>query len=277
MALAVLAGFYLALRRAPQYGINLTDAEDIIFWLIIGGFIGARLYHVASSFTYYLHHPLQSLEVWKGGLSIYGAVIGGICTLWLIKKLLPIACSLFTLLDWLAPSLVLGQIIGRFGNFFNYELYGYPTNLPWKMFVPLSFRLPGYQNFSYFQPLFLYEVLANLIILSLLLWWSSPRKEKAPEQVTRSGHGAIRFLQRGLLFSCEGGWAFGKLSRVAATPGALFFSYLLLYNGVRFLLEFIRIDSTYFRGIRINAYISLLLVLIAVGFLMRPAPHDQIP
>ena len=178
MALAVLAGFYLALRRAPQYGINLTDAEDIIFWLIIGGFIGARLYHVASSFTYYLHHPLQSLEVWKGGLSIYGAVIGGICTLWLIKKLLPIACSLFTLLDWLAPSLVLGQIIGRFGNFFNYELYGYPTNLPWKMFVPLSFRLPGYQNFSYFQPLFLYEVLANLIILSLLLWWSSLPKRK---------------------------------------------------------------------------------------------------
>ncbi len=227
MALAVAAGYWLAVKRSKKYGISLDQADKIIFWVIIGGFLGARLYHVLSSFGFYSAHPLDMLKVWNGGLSIYGALIGGVVAVLVTRGAL-------VTLDWLAPSLLLGQIIGRFGNFFNYELYGYPTGLPWKMFVPPQFRLTGYQNFNYFHPLFLYEALANAIILFLLLKFIRPAKK-----------------------------------------GALFFWYLLLYNAVRFGLEFLRIDSTYIEGVRVNAYVSLLLVIIAVIFLIRSS-HEQV-
>lgn len=234
MALAVVAGYFLAVKRAGKYGINLERADNIIFWLIIGGFVGARLYHVLSSFGYYYIHPIDILKLWNGGLSIYGALIGGFLTLLLLEGA-PQRGALLTKLDWLAPSLILGQIIGRFGNFFNYELYGYPTGLPWKMYVPPQFRLAPYQNFNYFHPLFLYEVLANAAILFLLLKVIKPAK-----------------------------------------AGALFFWYLLLYNAVRFGLEFLRVDSTYLAGIRVNAYVSLLLVFISAIFLIV-RPHGKEP
>lgn len=224
MAVAVAAGYWLAVKRSSKYGINQKQADNIIFWLIIGGFIGARLYHVLSLFSYYYIHPLDILKIWNGGLSIYGALIGGVVALLLQGRSL----NPRTALDWLAPSLLFGQIIGRLGNWFNYELYGYPTNLPWKMYVPPQFRLPGYQNFSFFHPLFLYEILANIIILFFLL------------KIIKS-----------------------------AKAGALFFWYLLLYNAVRFGLEFLRVDSTYLSGIRINAYVSLSLVVISLIYLMK--------
>ncbi len=239
MALAVAAGYFLAIKRAAKYGINIEQADGIIFWMVVGGFIGARLYHVLSSFSYYYIHPVDALKIWNGGLSIYGAVIGGVATLLFVRKIFNFPTfvktsadrqfSIFKMLDWLAPSLILGQIIGRFGNFFNYELYGYPTNLPWKMYVPPQFRLAPYQGFSYFHPLFLYEALANAVILFLLLKIIKPAK-----------------------------------------AGALFFWYLLLYNAVRFGLEFLRVDSTYFHGIRVNAYASLILCVIASIYLFLP-------
>jgi phosphatidylglycerol:prolipoprotein diacylglycerol transferase len=259
MALAVAAAFYFAIKRSEQYGINPRLAEDLLFWLIIGGFIGARLYHVASSFGYYYIHPIDILKVWNGGLSIYGALIGGLITLWIYKKLSTFwkstealakerSLQLLTLLDWLAPSLVLGQIIGRFGNFFNYEAFGYPTNLPWKMFVPFRFRPITYQSFSFFHPFFLYEVLGNLVILFFLA-----KIEK--------------FL------SVKGKPYSAKASAVAKamadkSPGKLFFSYLLLYNSLRFCLEFLRVDSTFIGVFRLNAIVSLVLVLIAACILL---------
>jgi phosphatidylglycerol:prolipoprotein diacylglycerol transferase len=226
MALAVGAGYWLAMRRLKLYNIQEGDADNIIFWTVVGGFFGARLYHVLSSLDYYTQHPIDIIKVWNGGLSIYGAVLGGITPIVVVKKFFTPNSSLLTFLDWLAPSVILGQIIGRVGNFFNYELYGYPTNLPWKMFVPSQFRLPGFIHHNFFHPLFLYEALANTIILLFLF------KVK-------------------------------KKSR----PGTLFFCYLLLYNIVRFFLEFMRIDSTYIYTFRINAYVSLALVCIAAIFL----------
>jgi phosphatidylglycerol:prolipoprotein diacylglycerol transferase len=124
MAAAVAAAFYLAIRRAPKYGVDVKQAEDLLFWLIIFGFIGARLYHVLSSISYYWIHPLDTLKVWNGGLSIYGALLGGLFILWCYFKIhnskfppsadRPGAGIILNLLDWLAPSVVLGQIIGRF-------------------------------------------------------------------------------------------------------------------------------------------------------------------
>jgi phosphatidylglycerol:prolipoprotein diacylglycerol transferase len=140
----------------------------------MGGFIGARLYHVASSWQYYAEYPFDALKVWHGGLSIFGALIGGFIVLVLFAKRLK--TPLFRLLDWLAPSVVLGQIIGRFGNFFNYEAFGYPTNVLWKMFVPEMFRPAELMGAEYFHPLFLYEALGNCLVLYILLKYS----KKAP-------------------------------------------------------------------------------------------------
>ena len=169
MAAAVASGFYLALKRSSAYGVSTAEAEDLLFYSIIGGFIVARLYHVASSFPYYYQHPLDIIKVWNGGLSIYGAAIGGIIALVIYLRLLTTNYSLLTILDWLTPSFILGQIIGRFGNLFNYEAFGYPTNLPWKMFVPVEFRPESFQNFNFFHPFFLYELLGSTLILFLLL------------------------------------------------------------------------------------------------------------
>ncbi|MCL5667258.1 MAG: prolipoprotein diacylglyceryl transferase [Patescibacteria group bacterium] len=222
MAAAVAAAFYLAISRAEKYGIGKNQAEDLLLWLVIGGFLGARLYHVFSDLPYYWQHPIQIFQVWKGGLSIYGALIGGIAVLLVLRKIFNLKFKISNLLDWLAPSLLLGQIIGRLGNFFNYEAFGYPTNLPWKMFVPAAFRPENYGNFSYFHPWFLYEITGNILILAYLL-------------------------------------KFQKKTR----PGGLFFSYLLLYNMLRFFLEFLRIDSTFLGPLRLNVLSSLLLCVIA--------------
>lgn len=244
IALAAASAFYLAVRRAPRYGVELKQAEDILFWVIVGGFIGARLYHIFSSIGYYWVHPIDVFKVWNGGLSIYGAVLGGIITLWALKRIFNFSAVakamadkqflIFNLLDWLAPSVVLGQIIGRFGNLFNYEAYGYATNLPWKMFVPLQFRLPPFWNLAFYHPWFLYEALGNTIILLILL----------------------------------------RLSRSRRPAGWVVFSYLLLYNALRFSLEFLRIDSTFLGPLRLNALASLVLVLVSAGCLifLRNAP-----
>lgn len=217
----------MGMKRAPKYGIEKKLAEDLMFWLIIGGFIGARLYHVASSFGYYRYHFLDIFKVWNGGLSIYGALLGGVIALYVVSKFLNPKSLILNLLDWLTPSLIIGQIIGRFGNLFNYEAFGYPTNLPWKMFVPEQFRPEGFQAVAFFHPWFLYEQLGSLIILILLLKWLKP-----------------------------------------TAPGRLFFSYVLLYNVVRFFLEFLRIDSTFIGIWRLNAAVSLGLVLMSIGCLI---------
>ena len=163
LALAVGAAYLFAVKRSSKYSISESQAENIIFVVLISGFVGARLYHVFSSLGYYFQNFIEIFQVWHGGLSIYGAVLGSLFGLVLFVK------SLSTVLNWLTPSLLLGQIIGRFGNFFNYEAFGYPTNLPWKMFVPETFRPENFLQSSFFHPWFLYEVLFNLLILFIVL------------------------------------------------------------------------------------------------------------
>ncbi|HYV33529.1 MAG TPA: prolipoprotein diacylglyceryl transferase [Candidatus Limnocylindria bacterium] len=257
MAIAAASGFYLAIKRAPQYGISLKIAEDLLFWIIIGGFVGARLYHVITSYPYYLANPADILKVWNGGLSIFGALIGGVVTLMVYIRLQTTNYKLLTLLDWLTPSLLLGQIIGRFGNLFNYEAFGYPSNLPWKMFVPLQFRPSQYIQFNFFQPFFLYEVLANAIILFLLLKLSAIQRSKSDFAKASS-----------------------DFAPANAGSGKLFFYYLLLYNSVRFCLEFLRTDSTFIGNFRVNAIVSLVLLALAILgiiYTQHKGKHAEIP
>ncbi len=232
MALAVFLAYFLALKRAPKYGIEKKLAEDLIFWLCVGGFLGARLYHILSSFFYYQSHPLEMLQVWHGGLSIYGAVLGGVLALYLFIKIHNPPLPTLTLrwgraADWLTPSLIVGQIVGRLGNFFNYEAYGLPTILPWKMFVPYEFRLENFVSYNFFHPWFLYEQSGNLVILLIILSLEKRKKQH------------------------------------------LFVWYVLLYNMLRFVLEFLRADSVFVLGFRQNAIVSLCLCIGSILFLLH--------
>lgn len=237
IALAAAAGIYFSLRRAERFGLTKKQAEDILFWAIIGGFLGARIYHILTSGAYYIENPGDILKVWQGGLSIYGAVFGGFFALWLCRNFFIFHFSFLTCLNWLTPSLILGQVVGRFGNLFNYELYGYPTNLPWKMFVPEAFRSLEFSSNSFYHPLFLYEQIGLLLILFLLTIF-----KKNLSLVVKK----FKFLD---------------------LNQGLFVYYILLYNILRFALEFLRVDSVIYWSLRINAIVSLALVIISASYL----------
>ena len=238
MALAVGLAWILARRRAQKFGIDVKTADDIIFYIILGGFIGARLYHVFSSTNYYWQHPIDILKVWNGGLSIFGAVLGGLVAIYIYQRIITPPSPPFNrggkwVMNWLTPSLIVGQIIGRFGNLFNYEAFGYPTNLPWKMFVPWQFRPEQYQEINFFHPWFLYEQIGLIAIFFI---------------ISRLGKQEKRYL---------------------------FIYYVLLYNILRFALEFLRIDSVFFGNLRLNSISSALLVFLAIVLLITRKKHEK--
>ena len=169
------------------------------------------------------------IDIRKGGLGIPGAVIGGVLAMWIYtrrKKL-----TLMTWLDIVAPGLALAQAIGRWGNFFNQELYGAPTNLPWKIYIDPAHRLPGFQNVAYYHPLFFYESMWDLANMAVLLWLSH------------------RFA--------------GRLK-----AGDVFLGYLVIYPVGRFLLDFLRLDASRLAGINANQTVAAIVAVLAAGVLI---------
>jgi phosphatidylglycerol:prolipoprotein diacylglycerol transferase len=228
----------------------------MLFWVVLAGIVGARIWHVltpppsmiAQGITtqYYLTHPLLMIDIRNGGLGIPGAVIGGVLAMWIYtrrKKL-----SLVTWLDISAPGLALAQALGRWGNFFNQELYGAPTNLPWKIFIDPAHRLPGFENFAYYHPLFLYESLWNLANMAILLLLSR------------------RFSDR-------------------LKTGDIFLTYLVIYPVGRFLLDFLRLDASRVAGINANQALSAIVVVVAAVVLIwrhwptrsTKSPKENVP
>jgi phosphatidylglycerol---prolipoprotein diacylglyceryl transferase len=165
---AAIFSAYLASRsRAHFFGLTQASFDDFAFGLLIFGILGARIYFVVLESGYYLANPKEIYMIWKGGLSIFGAILGGFMfTLGYsyIRKL-----EFKSLIDLTALSLPLGQAIGRWGNFVNYEAFGLPTNVYWKMYIPEMFRPPEYFQEEFFHPVFLYESLF-LFALFFVLW-----------------------------------------------------------------------------------------------------------
>jgi phosphatidylglycerol:prolipoprotein diacylglycerol transferase len=230
LALASMSGYMMARQRAKKLGIPPAEVADIFVWVFVSGFIGARLYHVVSSWDYYIENPVEVFFVWNGGLSIFGAILGGLIGLYFYKKLKHLSLNYYVLLDWLAPSVMLGQIIGRFGNLVNYEAYGKPTELPWKMFVPVANRLFPYEAFAFFHPVFLYEALAGLLILLILL----------------------NFSRLNTLFN----WP--------RFSGQIFWAWIGLYGFVRILTEYLRVDSPYLGLFKQNMLVAGLMIGVAI-------------
>ncbi len=235
----VLAATWVAQRQAKGAGLNTDLTGDILLWVLIGGIVGARIWHIltpppsmqAQGITtlYYLTHPLDAIAIWKGGLGIPGAVIGGGLALYLFLRKHHLAFVPW--LDVIAPGLALGQAIGRWGNFVNQELYGAPTRLPWAIYIDPAHRLPGFESQAYYHPLFLYESLWDLANMAVLLWVGKRFKE--------------RFF-----------------------PGDLFLVYLLIYPLGRFLLEFVRLDASQVAGINANQTLMAVVFLVSLAVLL---------
>jgi phosphatidylglycerol:prolipoprotein diacylglycerol transferase len=222
MILAIVLGTFVASRYVARHGQDPNTIWDMLLWVLVPALIGARLYYVfiqsprgPQGIEHYLSHPIEILQIWNGGIHIYGALIfGGIAVLIYMRvHKLPFLIYL----DGVGLGLLLGQAIGRIGNFINQELYGPPTTLPWGLRIDAAHRVPPYNNLNLypesvrFQPLFLYELLWDALGFVLLLWISR---------------------------------RFGKRLR----NGDLFLMYLIWAPLGRFLIEFMRTDSWFFPG-----------------------------
>lgn len=185
--LGIVVAVWLGDKRFKTHGDNLENVvADVAIWAVPFGIIGGRLYHVISSPNNYFGKngdPLDALRIWQGGLGIWGAIsVGAIAAYVAYKKQqkkrdLP-AFGYF--LDALAPGVLLAQAIGRLGNWFNGELFGRPTDLPWALQIPQSLRPDGFTEFETFHPTFLYELIwCTIIAVALILW----KKKWAPGQV----------------------------------------------------------------------------------------------
>ncbi len=227
IASAVLIGVTLAQALAKRRGVDPDLVSDLALWLVIAAIPSARLYYVAFQWQEYAQHPDQIIAIWKGGIAIHGAILGGLVASLLFARIRQIA--FWQLADLVAPSLILGQAIGRWGNFFNSEAFGRPTDLPWKLYIPLERRPLGYEGFEYFHPTFLYESLWNVMVFSLLI--------------------ALFF------------WGLKAKSRLKV--GTLFLVYLVAYSCGRLWIEGLRTDSLMLGPLRIAQIVSL--TEIAIG------------
>ncbi len=167
----VFAAIWLANRRWVARGGTSGEIADMAIVVVPAGLIGSRIYHVFTDHELYFgegRNPLDALKIWEGGLGIWGAIIGGALAGVVWGRYQKI--NLFALADAAAPALLLAQAIGRWGNYFNQELFGKPTTLPWGLEIDLAHRPIGYEQFATFHPTFLYESLWNLAVMGLLIW-----------------------------------------------------------------------------------------------------------
>jgi phosphatidylglycerol---prolipoprotein diacylglyceryl transferase len=226
----ILAAVVVIFKLADKYGLRKDHIIDALYWLIISGIIGARAYHVLLELPYYINNPLKVFAVWEGGLAIHGAIFAGLAALWIFARKKKI--SFWRFAGIFAPGLALAQSIGRWGNYFNQELYGGPTNLPWGIPIEPANRILSHYNSQFFHPAFLYESLGNLAIFSVLIF--------------------MHYLN---LKKCKNKAGFFRIT----------IAYLVLYSLLRFAMEFIRIDeATVFLGLKWPQIVSLILIAICI-------------
>lgn len=228
IGLSICASLILSEKLIKTYKIPNTNWAT--FLIIVCGFIGARIYHVITDFPlYYPNNLLNVLSFWNGGMGIYGGIIGGILgfLLWYLYIYRQKTYSILFFLDMFAVLLPLSQSIGRWGNFVNQELYGLPTTLPFGIYIYLEHRVKGFENFSTFHPLFLYESIV-LFLLWIFLW----RK--------------ISNIS----------WKLGF--------GKIFSTYIIVYGLLRFVLDFLRIYPSRVWVFTTAQWVSLGMIIIGV-------------
>jgi len=228
-AIAILLGTLLSQRLAEKRGVDPDAIGDLAIWLVVGAIPGARAYYVAFAWANYQNQPWYKVfAIWEGGIAIHGAILGGTLAALLFARRYRL--SFWQLGDLIVPSLSLGQAIGRWGNFFNSEAFGRPTDLPWKLLIPLDKRPPGYTAEAYFHPTFLYESLWNVGVCLLLLW------------------------------------LFGRFPQ--AKRGTLVMAYAIAYSTGRFWIEGLRMDSLMLGELRAAQIVSLAAIALGMAGLV---------
>ena len=233
-ALCIIAGIIVALMIATRrWRARGGTADSMELMVVVGvpfGIVGARLYHVITDYQLYFapgRQPLDALKIWQGGLGVWGAIAFGVLGGYLVARRRRIAFP--AVLDSIAPAILVAQAIGRLGNWFNQELFGRPTTLPWGLGIASEYRPAGYSQFATFHPTFLYEMLWNLAAAVLLVWL---------DRRFRLGHGKVFAL------------------------------YVMLYCAGRFWIEALRIDTVNeIGGFRLNNYTALIGFIVALVWL----------
>ena len=240
IALGIALGTWITGRELERKGYDGALALDSLFFLVPLGFVGARIYHVVTDWDLYSSDPFPGVfAVWNGGLGIYGAVIGGFLGVLLFSWYRGIGPLTFA--DAAVPGLILAQAVGRWGNYFNQELFGRPSDLPWAIRIAPENRPVRFADAETFHPTFLYESIWNLLVFFVLLWI------------------ARRFADR-------------------LKAGDLVLIYVSLYSVGRFFVESLRIDPAFIIGgsIRGNLFVSSVLALgFALIFFLRHAGTNR--
>jgi prolipoprotein diacylglyceryl transferase len=246
-ARCIIAGIAVALwlgeRRWVARGGRRGDVTEIATWMVPLGIVGGRVYHVISSPQAYFGEggdPVSALYIWEGGLGIWGAITLGGVGAWIGCRRRGIPLPAFA--DALAPGIVLAQALGRLGNYFNQELFGRPTDLPWAVEIEPAFRPDGLADQVTYHPTFLYELLWNVGVAALVIW---------ADRRFRLGHGRAFAL------------------------------YVAAYTVGRLWIEALRIDpANDVLGLRVNIWVSLLVLAGAVAYLVvsaRRRPGRETP
>jgi prolipoprotein diacylglyceryl transferase len=236
IALGVIVAAWIAERRWTSMGGDPKDFSDVIFWAVLGGVVGARAYHLFTGYNWDREGLAGTVEIWKGGLSIWGAIGGGAIVAVILTKRKHL--SPMMMLDACAPGVAVAQAVGRWGNYFNQELFGRPTSLPWGLEIDVAHRPARYVTSTTFHPTFLYESLWCLIIFATLVF------------ATRR----FRFHR-----------------------GQTFWLYVAMYTFARFWFENLRVDKAtkILGGLRFNALLSAAVFVIAVVLLIRDGRRGE--
>ncbi|GAB3765244.1 prolipoprotein diacylglyceryl transferase [Nocardioides ginsengisegetis] len=249
-ALAIILGIVVAIwiaeKRWVARGGKDGDVSDLAIWAVPFGLVGGRIYHVMTDHALYFgegKHPIEALYVWRGGLGIWGAIALG--ALGVVIGARRKGIRLLPVLDAMAPSVLVAQALGRWGNWFNQELFGKPTDLPWGLEIAPENRPLGYEQYSTFHPTFLYEFLWDLGAFGFVVW---------ADRRFRLGHGRVMAL------------------------------YVMAYTAGRGWIEMLRIDDVELKdvgGLRFNVWTSIVLfVAAAVYFVVssrrRPGREEQV-
>jgi prolipoprotein diacylglyceryl transferase len=226
---AIALAIYITRRRWRAMGGNPDLVGDVALWAVPAGIIGGRIYFDITTPADIPHQWWGVLAVWSGGLGIWGGIAGGAAAgIWRLKRA-GVNAGLFA--NAIAPALLVAQAVGRIGNYFNQELFGKPSSLPWALEISAGHRPAGYLQYRTFQPSFLYELIFDLALAALLVWIGHHRQ--------------IR-------------------------PWALFALYVTGYSAYRIFEETIRIDSSqHIFGLRLNFYVATILTLIGIAWFIR--------
>jgi len=237
----IVVGMIIATRRWRARGGTSDTLESVVVVAVPCGIVGARIYHVITDYQLYFgpgRHPIDALKIWNGGLGVWGAIALAAVGAYVVARRRQIVFP--ALLDAVAPGIIVAQAIGRLGNWFNSELFGRPTTLPWALEIAPQYRPAGFEQYATFHPTFLYELLWNLVVAVVLV---------VLDRRFRLGHGKVFTL------------------------------YVMLYCAGRFWIEALRIDRVNeLGGFRLNNYTSLIVFLGALAvfvWLVRNRPGRE--